>query len=76
MINLLRKTKNGGPTFWINERYRCPNCVTRRFDGAEVQWNVNGKSIYPQCCDNLPSEQFCRPDSAEMEDDSDVSTTM
>ena len=65
------QTKNGGPTFWIHENYRCPNCGSADRRKKDKQWKDED---WVQCCDNKPSNHFCTPDSAHggMEHDDDV----
>ena len=53
------QTKNGGPTFWIHENYRCPNCFTNPDNG---------------CCKNVPAGNQCKADSLDFKDDPNVGT--
>ena len=65
------QTKNGGPTFWIHENYRCPNCGSADRRKKDKQWKDED---WVKCCDNKPEGHFCTPDSAQggMDQDDDV----
>ena len=63
------QTKNGGPTFWIHENYRCPNCPSEDRRMNDLQWS---QEEWAACCDNKPADKFCKPDSDTMEQDDDV----
>jgi len=63
------QTKNGGPTFWIHENYRCPNCPSADRRMNDLQWTTEE---WAECCDNKPADKFCKPDSDTMEEDPDT----
>ena len=56
-----RDTKNGGPVHWIHNNYACPNCV---------------KNPDNKCCQDVPEGHFCKPDSYNIEQDNDVTTSI
>ena len=54
-----RQTEGGGPSMWVNFKYRCPNCASDLYSETS-------------CCTQIPEGYQCKPDADTYEDDPDV----
>ena len=54
-----RQTEGGGPTMWVNLKYRCPLCESGLF-------------VNTGCCTERPEGFQCKPDADTYEDDPNV----